>query len=223
LEIELSPDQEPRADPWNSYYAARIAWAGDDAELYRNVGLTRQATDLRQIEAPLFVEVVAEKSRIALLTGGLPYHRRVEMRMLDTMLIVRGEQQRKFRLGIAMDHPQPLQAAVEWLAPATAVYENAAPPRGATSSWLFHLDLPNVLATHWEPICGSSGASEGFVVRLQETDGRAAKTKLTAFRRPRSARQVNFLGETLAELSLEGDAVWIDLTANEWAQVEVRW
>src|SRR6185369_3214288 len=59
LEIELDPDQEPRADPWNSYYAARFAWADDDADLFRGVGLTRQPTELRQIESPLLVEVVA--------------------------------------------------------------------------------------------------------------------------------------------------------------------
>ena len=45
--------------------------------------------------------------------------------MLDTMLIVRGESQRRFRLGIAMDHPQPVQAAVEWLSPVIAVHEQA--------------------------------------------------------------------------------------------------
>src|SRR5207244_7032367 len=101
--------------------------------------------------------------------------------------------------------------------------ENGPPPRGAASSWLFHLDLPNVIATHWEPLGGTSGAVEGFVTRLQETDGRAAKTKLTTIRRPQSARQVNYVGETLAELTVEGEAVWIDLSAGEWAQVEVRW
>jgi alpha-mannosidase len=223
LEIELEPDQEPRADPWNSYYAARFAWASDESDLFRSVGLTRQPTELRQIESPLLVEVVAEKSRLAILTGGLPYHRRVEMRMLDTMLVVRGESRRRFRLGVAVDHPQPLQAAVEWLSPVVAVPQKAAPPRGVASSWLFHLDLSNVIATHWGPLVAADGAVEGISVRLQETDGRAAKTKLTTIRRPKTARQVNFAGETLAELTVEGDAAWIDLSANEWAQVEVRW
>jgi hypothetical protein len=91
------------------------------------------------------------------------------------------------------------------------------------SSWLFHLDLSNVIATHWGPLVAADGAVEGISVRLQETDGRAAKTKLTTIRRPKTARQVNFAGETLAELTVEGDAAWIDLSANEWAQVEVRW
>jgi alpha-mannosidase len=227
LEIELAIDQEPRADPWNSYYAARFAWPVDDADLYRAVGLTRQKTELRQIESPLLVEVVAEKMRLAVLSGGLPYHRRVEMRMLDTMLVVRGETRRKFRLGIAVDHPQPVQAAVEWLSPVVAVREKAALPRGGPSGSVFQVDSPNVIATHWSPLAGTAPGgepvAEGFAVRLQETDGRAAKVKLTAVAPPKSARQVNFVGETLAELRVDGGAVWIDMSANEWAQVEVRW
>src|SRR5262249_49801351 len=186
LETDIEPEQDPRADPWNSYYAARFAWVDEDAEAFRSVGLSRRSTELRQIESPLFVEMVTEKSRMAILTGGLPYHRRVELRMLDTMLIVRGEGERKFRLGIALDHPQPVEAAVEWLAPGVAVRERPAPPRGATSSWLFHLDLPNVIATHWEPLVNSCGVVEGFMVRLQETGSRAAKLKLTSIRRPKS-------------------------------------
>jgi len=227
LEIELDIEQEPRADPWNSYYAARFAWAAEDAQLYRSVGLTRQPTELRQIESPLFVEAVAEKSRIAVLTEGLPYHRRVELRMLDTMLVVRGESRRMFRLGVAIDHPRPVQAALEWLSPTIALRATSRPPcRGATSS-VFQLDLPNIIATHWEPLGQSAAttdsAAEGIVVRLQETDGRTVRAKLTTPRPVQSARQVNFLGETLAELSRDGNAVTIDLTAYEWAQVEVRW
>ena len=38
LVIELDPVEEPRADPWNSYFAARFAWAEESAELARGVG-----------------------------------------------------------------------------------------------------------------------------------------------------------------------------------------
>src|SRR5262249_27891315 len=34
VEIELDPDEEPRADPWNSYYCCRFAWSDESAELY---------------------------------------------------------------------------------------------------------------------------------------------------------------------------------------------
>lgn len=223
LEIELDVEQEPRADPWNSYYAARFAWPDESADLFRGVHLLRQPTDGKRLESPYFVEVRTEKQRLAVLTGGLPYHRRVGLRMLDTMLVARGENQRRFRLGIAIDHPQPVMAAVELISPVVAVDERSPPPRGAASSWLFHLDAKSVLATRWEPLASADEAVEGFRVRLLETEGRPVKARLRCFRRPTSARQVNFLGEALAELSVDQDTVTIDFSACEWAEVEVRW
>ena len=41
VEIELDDIEEPRTDPWNSYYAARFAWPSETAELWRGVGLAR--------------------------------------------------------------------------------------------------------------------------------------------------------------------------------------
>jgi alpha-mannosidase len=223
LDIELDVEQEPRADPWNSYYAARFAWPDETANLFRGVSGTRQPTDVKRLESPYFVEARAEKGALVFLTGGLPYHRRVGMRMLDTMLVVRGEQQRRFRLGIAVDHPQPLAAAAELLCPAVCVHETAPPPRGAPTGWLFHLDARNVLATRWQPLASAEGSVEGFGVRLLETDGRPAKAKLRCFRPPKSARHKNFAGETLTELTVQEDAVLIDFAAFEWVEVEARW
>ncbi|HJT34442.1 MAG TPA: hypothetical protein VJ783_20590, partial [Pirellulales bacterium] len=57
LEIELDDPREPRADPWNSYYASRFAWGDESAELRRSVGLASQLTDARNIEAPYFGEI----------------------------------------------------------------------------------------------------------------------------------------------------------------------
>jgi alpha-mannosidase len=223
LEIELEIDQEPRADPWNSYYAARFAWPDEAADLYRGVSMLRQPTDAKRLEAPYFIESKTERQRLAILTGGLPYHRRVGLRMLDTLLVVRGEKRRKFRLGLAVDHPQPLHAAMELLCPVIAVAEQNAPPRGAASSWLFHLEARNVFATRWEPLCSDGDQVVGFRVRLLENEGRAVKSRLRCFRRPMSAKQVNFAGETLAELAVDEDSVSIDFAAFEWVEVEVRW
>ncbi len=44
IELELTDLEEPRADPWNSYYAARFAWHDDTAELARGINLARQRT-----------------------------------------------------------------------------------------------------------------------------------------------------------------------------------
>ncbi len=167
LLIELEPERMPEADPWNSYYAARFAWLDPTARFYRGANLATVPTEAVQIESPHFVDVRTEKTRTTLLAGGLPYHRRCGPRKLDTLLLVRGETARRFRLGIALEAPNPLSAALDFLAPAAMLAD--APRPGRSSGWLFHLDVRGVVATHWELL---SDGPAGFRVRLLETDGR---------------------------------------------------
>ena len=48
------------------------------------------------------------------------------------------------------------------------------------------------------------------------------RVKVRCFRPPARARQRDFLGKTITELTIEGDAVLVDLTAYELADVEIR-
>ena len=57
-----------------------------------------------------YVEVRGVKSRLAILCGGMPYHIRIGDTRLDTLLLAAGDRQHQFEFGIAVDHPQPLQA-----------------------------------------------------------------------------------------------------------------
>ena len=59
----------------------------------------------------------ARRGGTTILTAGLPYHRRHGMRKLDSLLLVRGETARRFRLGIGIDLPQPMAAALDFAAP----------------------------------------------------------------------------------------------------------
>ena len=220
LEIELDVEREPRADPWNSYYASRFAWGDESAELRRSVGLSSQLTDARNIEAPYFVEISSQGVRATVLGGGLAYHRRVGQRMLDTLLVVRGERRRSFRLGIGAGLAHPAADALELL-DAPALVPGVAAPRSAASGWLFHLDAKNVVATHWDTLF-DDGRPVGFRVRLWETEGRAGRVHLRAFKRLASARQIDLHGKSLLELTVDGDRVALDLSAYEWLAVEGR-
>jgi alpha-mannosidase len=222
VQVELDVAEEPRVDPWNSYYAARFAWADETAELRRSVSWGGHATQAKRLESPLYVEMQTEKTRTAVLCGGLPYHRRVGDRMLDTLLVVRCETARRFRLGIGLDLSYPLPAALELLNPPLVVDDVGVSPKPAASSWLFHLDAKNIVATHWSPLV-EEGRVAGFVVRLLETEGRAGRAKLRSFRPVARARQTDLRGETLADLRTEEDAVQLDFTAHEWLQIEARW
>ncbi|MFV1964681.1 MAG: hypothetical protein ACC628_04615 [Pirellulaceae bacterium] len=220
LEIELTPEIEPQSDPWKSFYACRFAWADEIADLYRGVHQTRQTAKPARLEAPHYIEVKSGDTRTAILTGGLPYHRRVGSRNLDSLLVVHGESERTFHLGIGIDLVHPIQEAMGLLAPATVFHEVAPPP--APSGWFFHLDSRSVLSTHWSTVV-EEGRVVGFRTRLLETAGRTVRTKLTTFRDIQSARQVNFVGDTLADCRVDQGCVQIELAAHEWTEIEARW
>jgi alpha-mannosidase len=222
LEVELDPKTPPGADPWNSYYACRFAWADETAELLRSVHQTRQAAHPTRLEAPHYLQVNSGEMRTTILTGGLPYHRRVGRRMLDSLLVVRGEHQRAFQLGLGVDLEHPIREAIGLMAPLTVVRETAAPPSPASSGWLFHVDSRSVIATHWSPLV-DDGSVVGFRTRLLEANGRPARARLRCFRSLRWARQVNFLGEPLGDCRVEEGSIHVDLAANEWVEVEAKW
>jgi alpha-mannosidase len=221
LEIELEVEELPRAFPWESYYAARFAWADSAAELWRSVGQTTQPTTAKRLEAPDFIEIRGEKARTTLLNGGLCYHRFNGMRMLDSLLVIRGETARKFRFGIGIDVAHPEQAALEFVNPLPATFGKKLPSAASGSSWLFHIDAKNVVATHWGAVVEADQVV-GFRVRLLETEGRMGRAHLRVFRVPASARRINFHGETIAEIPVEGDRIGVDFAAYDWFELEAR-
>ena len=233
VDVELSDVEEPRADPWNSYYAARFAWPDESAELWRGVSSARQKTSSARIEAPEFIDVGNGAGTISLLTGGLPYHRRSDPRMLDTLLVVRGETARRFTLAIGVDVAHPAAAAMELLAPPLVHFETGPPPRNP-SGWFFHVGAKNIVATHWEPLFDESGeaseaapngspAIKGFRTRLLEISGQAGRVPLRAFQGVNYARQVDFLGETILELYVDDDKIMLDFGPYELLEVEAHW
>ena len=224
IQIELTPQCELTADPWNSYYACRFAWANESSLLYRDVNQSRQLTNARRIEAPLYIEIDGSKQRTAILTGGLPFHRRVDKRRLDTLLITRGETRRRFQLAIGVDCRSLLADAWSVLVPTTAV-DHCGPAR-ASSSWLFHIDARHVVATHWSPkieAVDDEPRSTGACVRLLETLGRDALVTLQAFRPIKSACRQNFRGEQTGLCEVVNGRVQVKMQGDEWTQIEVCW
>jgi alpha-mannosidase len=241
LEIEIDPYRLPDGNPWDSYYACRFAWSDETWELARSVNWAARPTESEQLEAPLFIDVRRDEQRTTLLTAGLPYHRRRGLRKIDSLLIVRGETARSFRLGVGIDLPNPTTAALSFLAPPIAVPCSAPPPK--PSGWLFHLDHRNVIATHWEPLweedsgvrVQDSGVSNpqslipnpssllrGFRVRLLETEGRPAQLALRCFRPIASAEKREAGGLPPSHLNVEDDRVLIPIGPYQWFDVEAR-
>ncbi|HEX5103123.1 MAG TPA: hypothetical protein VFV87_04900, partial [Pirellulaceae bacterium] len=221
VEIELDPVEEPKADPWNSYYCVRWAWPDESADLHRTVNETRQAVTEKRFESPHYVEITDEKTSTTILTGGLPFHRRQEERMLDTLLITRGERERKFRLGIGVDLSHPLHEALGLFLPPLVV-PNVPQPKSGNSGWLLHLSSRNVIVTSLQPL-EEGGRIVGFTARLLETAGRPASLAVSAFRPVKSASTVDFAGQPLGDCPIEDGKIKFDLAAHEWTQIAARW
>lgn len=217
IEITLDPVRMPEERPWNSYYACRFAWHDEASSLFRSVNLANQPSEMAQLESPLFIDIRSGKLRTTILSAGLPYHRRIGPRKLDSLLIVSGETARKFRLGIGIDVPNPTTAALSFISPPIQLFGPLKPP--AASGWLFHLDHRNVIATSWLPL--DSSIEKSFRIRLLETEGRPAQLKLRCLRNVASARKLETGDTPPAELQVEGDIVHIPMTPYQWIEVEV--
>ncbi len=219
IDLTLAPDRLPDGAPWQTYYAARFAWSDPTADLYTGIGTATLRNPATQLEAPWFLDVRSERVNTTILTGGLPYHRQHGPRKLDTLLVVAGETQRRFRLGVGIDVAYPYTAACELLAPAL-VLADAGAAMGPQSGWLFHLNARNVIATSWEPAF-EDGRLRGIRVRLAETEDRGGTLTLRSFRTIARARKVDFLGQVLDELKVEGDRASVPFQGHEWMQIEI--
>ncbi|MEO2023570.1 MAG: hypothetical protein ABGX05_17240, partial [Pirellulaceae bacterium] len=222
LSIQIWPDKQPAASPWNSYYCSRFAWKNEGADLYRAVNQSRHKATANRLEAPQYLDINDGESSTTLLTGGLPFHRRIGFRMLDSLLAVRGERQQQFELGIGVDVPHPLQEAVSWMTPEVTIFDPQGRPPTEESAWLFHLNTRNVIATRWQPWV-EENQIVGFQVRLLEVSGRRARLELDSFRPIAAAQQVDFEGESLGDCQVEEGRVHVELAAHEWIQLNVRW
>jgi alpha-mannosidase len=222
VSIELDPAAHPGDDPWESYYACRFAWSDDTAELWRGVNELRERAEAKRLEAPLYIDIDEGGTNVVILTGGLPFHRRTDPRMLDSLLIVRGERSRSFEMGIGMDVKYPLSEAMALLTPPTMIPRTAGPPVGSAQGWMFHLDSRNVTATSWTPLV-QDGCVRGFRVRLLETGGRTVHTRLRAYRAVSAAYKLDFAGQTTGSCPVRDGSVAIDLGSHEWLELEARW
>jgi hypothetical protein len=140
--------------------------------------------------------------------------------MLDSLLITRGERQRRFKVGIGVDVAHPLQEALALLQPKLIV-ENAAEPRTGAAGWLLHVDARNIIATSWEPLV-EQGNVTGYRVRLLETIGRAVNATISCFRAVRAAERVDALGAKIGDCAVADGKVKTDIGAHEWLEVVAR-
>ena len=222
IEIEITPHDELllAEEPWDSYYACRLAFADPTAILVAGRHLQAVPLETRRIEAPLFVDVDTPSNHITLFTCGLPFHRRVSDTQLDTLLLtsaahVTGNDaasspKRRFRMGIGVDVTSPVSAALDWMAQSTPAIVLPGKPQNPVG-WLFHATAKNVLVSNWQ----LTGAANEISFRLVETKGRRAKFLMHACRPWQHVQQV--MGDEKHDMPIADGAAKLVLEPHEIA------
>ncbi len=242
IDVALDVHHMPDAEPWHNYFAARFAWHDETASLTRSAMMGAHETAEERIESLHYLEIATPEQRTTILAPGLPFHRKTGPRMIDTLLIVPRETERKFRFVIAVDQDFPMESARDALCPAVVVPTQLGPPKSGAAGWFFHLGTRQVQIVQMLPLVAepqdetaAADSSEiasappsrpragcGAGLRLVETEGRPVRARLRCFRTPVQARQRDLRGKTICELAIDGDAVLVDLNSYEIADIEVR-
>jgi alpha-mannosidase len=215
-------DRAAHSDPFAIYLACRWAWPDPNSMMRRLVLSAPELTEAERPESPEAVDLSTRTQRTALLFGGLCYHRKHGGRMLDSLLLAGRETCRSFQLGVVLDLEHPFHAAADFITPAVVVPTDLGPPPLGTSGWLVRLDHKAVAISQvgFTPHTGDD-RGWGLIFHLLETTGQSCRCRLRLFRNPTRARQVDFQGETIIDLTVQDDAVLVDLTPHELARVEV--
>ncbi len=223
ITVRLSELKPLSQDPWKSAYVLRFAWPTDAAIVRNFAGGTRDSWSGGTAVAPQLIEVDEAAYRTHLLTGGLAFHRRIESRFMETLIAIQGQSEVTQRFGIAVDLPYPQQAAAQFVEREYEVALSSENAIQSRSSWLFNVDAKNTRLDMECPLTNVAGRLIGQRVRLTETEGKLANTKIRCSRDAWEAYRVDNLGGRLGKLTIAEDSCTISLRANERVLVDILW
>jgi hypothetical protein len=216
IDIAIEPTIPLVGNPMENYFACRWAWPDDKTVVLTSSGPTMGSHLDSCIEAADFIELREQHLATNIVTGGLVRTHRFDRQQADTLLIVPGEEGRRFSLWIAMDSPNPFRLAQAELWPALVTpVAGGVPTRGPTGT-LAKFTSDTAHATSLVPM---DSPKPGVRIRLAETMGKGGRFPLDFHRRPDSVLLTNFLGETIYDLYREETQVSVDLAPLEMQQV----
>ena len=115
VDVELDPQHLPAGDIWKSYFASRLAWAAESLSIRRGKKWSGLETTRECIESSEWIEIDDGIGHVTCFALGLPFHRVAGPQWLDTLLLVAGEERRRFQFAIGIDQSYPTHAAVALL------------------------------------------------------------------------------------------------------------
>ena len=231
IELEISLDlKESLSHSLNHYVCSRLAWKDESSRMIANASEIRHEVNTDWFHATNYLEIVQAPHRLTMLTGGLPFHRRVSRRMVDSVLVVGNETQRCFKFGLGVNISHPLSAAANRMTPTiefpTLSGFNGQQAGKNSSSWLFHFNCKNILASWWQPFFDKEKRWAGVDIRLKETEGRAGRLGIVCPRQIASGEQTNFAGDFLHSLDVASDdpsKLEMDFGRFDFFQISIRW
>jgi hypothetical protein len=221
VDVRFEDHVVPLGDPWESYYASRLVWSQTDSDMRHGAGWIAQNAQGARLESPDWIEVCSSGNAtqtVTLFPLGLPYHRRVSLRAIDTLLITAGETANQFRFAIGLNCAYPQQTSLDLLTCDADCVTNSAEMPPAASGWFFHVSARNVLITNWELL-----PEYGVRLRLLETEGRSASARLTCFRPFVTGQLTDFCEQALEELPVDEGRLVVAMRPYQWLQLEGTW
>ncbi|MCG6156022.1 glycoside hydrolase family 38 N-terminal domain-containing protein [Rubinisphaera margarita] len=221
ISVSIDPQQLPAMLPDRSYYALRFAWGAAGASVKGSLQQSEFHAGERRLESTGPIEVEDEDHRLTFVPHHRPFHQRSGMRMLESLLIVHGESTRDFQFDVGLDVPQSAAFAEEVTVPPVLVPAESV--AAGQSAWLYHVNLPNVRLVHAvEEDVEDSEQGRFFRFDFLETEGRHANARFSLFRKPKKAWEVDFLGKTQSELTIEDDTVRFECLPCDYLSIRVQ-
>ena len=221
FDVEIELLRPLSADPWTNYVCSRLAWGDDVLDRYRGMHETRQTIRLERFAAPTYVEIDNGVLPICLLPQGIPFHRQSSIRILDTLLIVAGEQSRRFQFSIAIGAGNPQNQATQSLSPALAI--PIRDPARSSIHRFFHVEPKNILVLDSRPTWDDAGQCNGATLLLRETSNSAGQCKIHAPHDLKMVELVDLNGRTLQTIEFAQDAFTVEYHAFKLFGIRVSW
>ncbi|GHT45735.1 hypothetical protein FACS189454_05710 [Planctomycetales bacterium] len=224
FDLSLKPADDLILDD-DSYFAVRYAWNDNTFDLRGGIADGTFPGTGKLLYCPKFIDLRNTEQSLTFFSEGLPLHRKVGERQLDTLLIIPNETQRRFRLVLAVNAKRkPAILAQDFLYSTLPAADNIPvsqiPPN--PSAWLFQIESNSVVALHWETLFDDETEKPvGLTAYLYETEGKRASFSFRFFKPPVEASVTNLLGEEMKTPKIKDDAVLIDMHAYELLPLSV--
>lgn len=237
MRIEIEPLLPAAGYPWHAYFGSRFAWRDERSLVLRGWDYQRYATTHPRPQSPEYLDLRMGPYGTTIFTQGLPFLQKQENRMADVILSCEGESATAFELGISLDREHPMLTAYGMMSPLGIVPTTKGPPHIGASGWLFHLDMPNLLVTRLLPgkrettaspenateeTSETIGPADAITAQMLECTGNSGHAEFRCVRNPKRAVILNGKGEVLVDAGVNGDAVMLEVSPNDWVQVQVE-